>query len=84
MIKELILNQSVDVNLALLVVAGLPYSGKSTVMRKVVNATGMYSTCTCIFTSPVYEVHSNVHVSDCGSAHCNGCVVNGISARTVC
>ena len=42
MIKELILNQSVDVNLALLVVAGLPYSGKSTVMRKVVNATGMY------------------------------------------
>ena len=20
--------------------------------------------------------------SDCGSAHCNGCVVNGISART--
>ena len=22
--------------------------------------------------------------SDCGSAHCNGCVVNGISARTAC
>ena len=26
----------------------------------------------------------NVHASDCGSAHCNGCVVNGISARTAC
>ena len=24
----------------------------------------------------------NVHASDCGSAHFNGCVVNGISART--
>ena len=27
---------------------------------------------------------SNVHANDCGSAHCNGCVVNGISARTAC
>ena len=26
----------------------------------------------------------NVHTSDCGSAHCNGWVVNGISARTAC
>ena len=26
----------------------------------------------------------NVHDSDCGSAHCYGCVVNGISARTAC
>ena len=26
----------------------------------------------------------NVHAIDCGSAHCNGCVVNGISARTAC
>ena len=26
----------------------------------------------------------NVHASDCGSAHCNGCVVNGIFARRVC
>ena len=26
------------------------------------------------------KVH--VHASDCGFAHCNGCVVNGISART--
>ena len=26
----------------------------------------------------------NVHASDCGSGHCNGCVVNGISARTAC
>ena len=26
----------------------------------------------------------NVHASDCGSAHCNGSVVNGISARTAC
>ena len=26
----------------------------------------------------------NVHVSDCGSAHCNGCMVNGISAKTAC
>ena len=24
----------------------------------------------------------NVHASDCGSAHCSGCVVNGISAKT--
>ena len=23
-----------------------------------------------------------MHVSDCGSAHCSGCVVNGISANT--
>ena len=23
-----------------------------------------------------------MHASDCGSVHCNGCVVNGISART--
>ena len=26
----------------------------------------------------------NVHASDCGSAHCKGCVVNDISARTAC
>ena len=26
----------------------------------------------------------NVHASDCASAHCNECVVNGISARTAC
>ena len=26
----------------------------------------------------------NVHASDCGSDNCNGCVVNGISARTAC
>ena len=26
----------------------------------------------------------NVHARDCGPAHCNGCVVNGISARTAC
>ena len=26
----------------------------------------------------------NVHASDCGSARCCGCVVNGISARTAC
>ena len=26
----------------------------------------------------------NMHASDCGFAHCNGCVVNRISARTAC
>ena len=26
----------------------------------------------------------HVHANDCGSAHCGGCVVNGISARTAC
>ena len=26
----------------------------------------------------------NVQASDCGSAHCNGYVVNGVSARTAC
>ena len=31
-----------------------------------------------------YVVVINVHASDCGSAHCNGRVVNGISARTAC
>ena len=31
------------------------------------------------------QVYSgNVHSSDCGSAHCSGCMVNGISARTAC
>ena len=28
------------------------------------------------------KFHGNVHASDCGSAHCSGCVVNGISAKT--
>ena len=29
-----------------------------------------------------FHVYSgNVHASDCGSAHCSGCVVNGISAN---
>ena len=32
----------------------------------------------------IYTCSGNVHASDCGSAHCNGCVVNGISARTAC
>ena len=40
MIKELILNQTVSANLVLLLVAGLPYSGKSTVIRNVINASG--------------------------------------------
>ena len=32
-----------------------------------------------------FHVYSgNVHGSDCGSAHCSGCVVNGISAMTAC
>ena len=26
----------------------------------------------------------NVHASDCGSAHCSGCMVIGISAKTAC
>ena len=31
------------------------------------------------------QVYSgNVHASDCGSAHCSGCVVNGISAKKAC
>jgi ankyrin repeat protein len=37
MIKDLILNQTVKANMALMVVAGLPYSGKSTVLRKMLN-----------------------------------------------
>ena len=32
----------------------------------------------------VHVCSGNVHTSDCGSAHCNGCVVNGIFARTAC
>ena len=32
----------------------------------------------------VHVCSGNVHASDCGSAHCNGCMVNGISARTAC
>ena len=35
-------------------------------------------TCTYVFSS------GNVHASDCGSTHCSGCVVNGISAKTAC
>ena len=32
-----------------------------------------------------FHVYSgNVHASDCGSAQCSGCVVNGISAKTAC
>ena len=32
-----------------------------------------------------FHVYSgNVHASDCGSAYCSGCVVNGISAKTAC
>ena len=32
-----------------------------------------------------FHVYSgNVHASDCGSAHCSGCVVNGMSAKTAC
>ena len=30
---------------------------------------------------PVYS--GKVHASDCVSAHCGGCMVNGISAKTV-
>ena len=33
---------------------------------------------------PVQVCSGNLHASDCGSAHCNGCVVDGISARTAC
>ena len=32
----------------------------------------------------VHLCSGNVHTNDCGSAHWNGCVVNGISARTAC
>ena len=32
----------------------------------------------------VHVYSDNVHASDCGSAHCSGCVVNGISAKTAC
>ena len=31
---------------------------------------------------PKFHVYrGNVHASDCGSTHCSGCVVNGISAE---
>ena len=43
MIKDLILNQTVRANLALLVVAGLPFSGKSTVLKKLLNSSGKYN-----------------------------------------
>ena len=32
----------------------------------------------------VHVCSGNMHASDCSSAHCNGCVVNGIFARTAC
>ena len=40
MIKELILNQTVTANMVLLVTGGLPFSGKSTLINKLVNASG--------------------------------------------
>ena len=40
MIKDLILNQTVTANMVLLVTGGLPYSGKSTLINKLVNASG--------------------------------------------
>ena len=50
MIKELILNQTVRANLALLIVAGLPFSGKSTVLRKLVNSSGeSYQLLSCVW-----------------------------------
>ena len=30
------------------------------------------------------QVVLNVHADDCGSAHCSGCVVDGISVKTAC
>lgn len=42
MILELILNQTITANLVLLVTAGLPYSGKSSIIRKVINAKGKF------------------------------------------
>ena len=32
----------------------------------------------------VHVYSGNVHASDCGSTHCSGCMVNGISAKTAC
>ena len=29
-----------------------------------------------------HEYSGDVHASDCGSNHCSGCVVNGISVKT--
>ena len=43
MILDLILNQTITTNFVLLVAAGLPYSGKSSVIRKVINAKGKLS-----------------------------------------
>ena len=40
MIKDLILNQTVTANMVLLVTGGLPYSGKSTLVNKLVSASG--------------------------------------------
>ena len=34
--------------------------------------------------APYNICSGNVHASDCGSAHCNGCVFNGIFAKTAC
>ena len=48
MIRDLILNQTISVNMALLVTGGLPYSGKSTVIRKVINATSRLTCGWCI------------------------------------
>jgi ankyrin repeat protein len=43
-IKDLILNQTVRANLALFIVTGLPFSGKSTVLKKLLNSSAQTST----------------------------------------
>ena len=42
MIKELILNQTVTANMVLIITGGLPFSGKSTLINKLVNASGRW------------------------------------------
>ena len=32
----------------------------------------------------VHVYSGNVHASDCGSAHCSGCMVDSIFAKTAC
>ena len=49
-IMNLILNQKIRVNMALIVAAGLPYTGKSTLVRKIINAKGIQPNILLTFT----------------------------------
>ena len=47
---NLILNQKIRANMALIVAAGLPYTGKSTLVRKIINAKGIQPNILLTFT----------------------------------